>query len=57
VRGALSHAINGSTGAVRSKAWIWDFSSTQSTTAASGGFRYTPTMSRTLSMTADHATA
>ena len=42
--------INGKTGAERSSAWIWDFSSTQSTTAASGGLRYSPTMSRTLSM-------
>jgi hypothetical protein len=29
---------------------IWDFSSTQNTTPASGGLRYSPTMSRTLSM-------
>jgi len=42
--------ISGSTGAERSSAWICAFSSTQSTTAASGGFRYRPTMSRTLSM-------
>ena len=41
---------SGSTGEVRSSAWIWDFSSTHSTTAASGGLRYNPTMSRTLSM-------
>src|SRR5947209_9838098 len=38
----------GSIGAVRSSAWIWDFSSTESTTALSGGFRYKPTTSRTL---------
>ena len=42
--------ISGSTGAVRSSAWICDFSSTHSTTAASGGLRYSPTMSLTLSM-------
>ena len=42
--------ISGRIGAVRSSAWIWVFSSTHSTTAASGGFRYRPTMSRTLSM-------
>ena len=35
---------------MRSNAWIWVFSSTQSTIATSGGFRYNPTMSRTLSM-------
>ena len=35
---------------VRSRAWICVFSSTQSTTARSGGFMYRPTMSRTLSM-------
>jgi hypothetical protein len=29
----------GSIGAVRSSAWIWDFSSMQSTTAFSGGAR------------------
>ena len=29
--------IIGNTGAVRSRAWIWDFSSTQSTSAFSGG--------------------
>ena len=60
VGGAVAHVvvgaplgvpgISGSTGAVRSSAWIWDFSSTHSTTAASGGLRYSPTMSRTLSM-------
>jgi hypothetical protein len=42
--------INGSTGAVRSRAWTWVFSSTHNTTAASGGFKYRPTTSRTLSM-------
>src|SRR6266446_5367899 len=35
----------GSDGWVRSSAWIWDFSSTHSTTALSGGFRYSPTTS------------
>ena len=30
---------------VRSGAWIWDFSSTHSTTARSGGWRYSPTTS------------
>ena len=38
----------GSTGAVRSKAWIWGFSSTANTTAPSGGARYSPTTSRIL---------
>lgn len=37
----------GSITAVRSRAWIWDFSSTHSTTAFSGGARYNPTMSVT----------
>src|SRR3954453_13758268 len=37
-------------GAVRYRAWIWDFSSTHSTTARSGGLRYSPTTSRTLSI-------
>jgi hypothetical protein len=37
----------GSSGWVRSRAWICVFSSTQSTIALSGGFRYRPTMSRT----------
>src|SRR5205814_126543 len=41
---------NGNIGAVRSSAWICDFSSTASTIAPSGGARYSPTMSRTLSM-------
>src|SRR5215831_11417127 len=40
----------GSKGWVRSKAWIWLFSSTHRTSARSGGFRYSPTMSRTFSM-------
>src|SRR6266498_4324708 len=35
----------GSDGWVRSRAWIWLFSSTHSTTALSGGFRYSPTTS------------
>jgi hypothetical protein len=30
---------NGSIGAVRSRAWIWDFSSTLTTTAFCGGLR------------------
>ena len=34
---------------MRSSAWIWDFSSTHNTSAPSGGLRYRPTMSRTLS--------
>jgi hypothetical protein len=38
----------GSIGAVRSRAWIWDFSSTHSTTAFCGGARYRPTTSVTL---------
>ena len=32
---------------MRSKAWIWVFSSTQTTTAFCGGFMYSPTTSRT----------
>jgi hypothetical protein len=32
---------------VRSRAWIWDFSSIESTTAFSGGSIYRPTTSRT----------
>ena len=32
----------GSSGCVRSRAWIWDFSSTHSTNARSGGSRYRP---------------
>src|SRR6266496_2906280 len=42
--------IIGSTGWDRSNAWTWDFSSTHSTRACSGGSRYSPTTSRTLSM-------
>ena len=38
----------GRIGAVQSRAWIWDFSSTQSTIALSGGARYSPMMSVTL---------
>src|SRR5258707_1003395 len=34
---------------VRSRAWIWDFSSMHSTTAWSGGFRYRPTTSMSFS--------
>ena len=34
---------------MRSRAWIWDFTSTHTTTARSGGARYRPTTSRTLS--------
>src|SRR5437879_9167866 len=37
--------VIGSPGWVRSSAWIWLFSSTQSTIACSGGFRYRPTTS------------
>src|ERR1700747_2167705 len=40
----------GRQGAVRSRAWICDFSSTHSTRAFSGGLMYRPTTSRTLSM-------
>jgi len=39
---------SGSTGAARSSAWVWGFSSTHSTTASSGGLRCRPTTSRTL---------
>ncbi len=39
----------GRTGWVRFRAWIWLFSSTHSTSAWSGGFRYRPTMSQTFS--------
>ncbi len=42
-------AISGRIGAVRSRACMEVFSSTHSTAAASGGFRYKPTTSRTLS--------
>lgn len=37
---------------MRSTAWIWDFSSTHSTTARSGGCRYSPTTSRILATSA-----
>jgi hypothetical protein len=37
--------IIGNAGWLRASAWIWDFSSTHSTTAASGGSRYSPTIS------------
>jgi hypothetical protein len=37
------------TGWVRSSAWIWVSSSTQRTSARSGGFSYSPTTSRTFS--------
>ena len=39
----------GSDGWVRSSAWIWLFSSMHNTTAFSGGFRYSPTTSTSLS--------
>src|SRR5918995_1448334 len=42
--------IIGSTGWDRSSACTWDFSSTHSTSARSGGSRYSPTTSRTFSM-------
>jgi hypothetical protein len=38
-RRSASPGRNGKVGAVRSSAWIWDFSSTQSTTAPAGGSR------------------
>src|SRR5437667_72531 len=41
--------IIGSTGDDRSRAWIWLFSSTHSTTALSGGLWYRPTTSTTFS--------
>src|SRR3954451_12534947 len=41
--------IIGNTGAERSSAWIWDFSSPHNTNAFSGGSTYSPTTSRTLS--------
>ena len=50
VRRSGMPGIIGSTGWERSSAWIWDFSSTHSTKARSGGLKYNPTMSRTLSM-------
>ena len=37
----------GRIGWVRSSAWHWDFSSTHTTTALPGGFRYKPTTSAT----------
>ena len=40
----------GSTGAVRSQAWICGVSSTQKPAACGGGLSYTPTRSRTVSM-------
>ena len=42
-------AASGTPAAVRLSAWIWVFSSTQSTSARSGGSRYSPTTSRTFS--------
>src|SRR5829696_6132461 len=42
--------IIGRTGWDRSSAWTCDFSSTHSTSARSGGSRYSPMTSRTLSM-------
>src|SRR5437867_9083015 len=39
----------GRPGWVRSRAWIWLFSSNDSTSACSGGFRYRPTMSSSFS--------
>lgn len=44
-----SPGVIGRIGWVRSRAWIWLFSSTHNTTALTGGFRYSSTMSRTLS--------
>src|SRR3954467_6699519 len=41
--------IIGNAGWDRASAWTCDFSSTHSTTAPSGGFRYSPTTSNTLS--------
>ena len=50
VRASLRDARGrGSMGCVRSSAWIWLFSSTHKTMAFSGGSRYSPTISRTLS--------
>ena len=43
--GAATPFFSGSPGCVRSSAWIWDFSSTHSTSALSGGLRYSPTTS------------
>src|SRR5258708_26183906 len=39
----------GKPGWVGSRAWIWLFSSNDSTSACSGGFRYRPTMSSSFS--------
>ena len=39
----------GRLGWVRSRAWIWDYSSMQSTTALSGGHMYSPTTSTSFS--------
>jgi hypothetical protein len=48
VRAALGQpGLQRRIGAVRSSAWIWDFSSTQSTIAFSGGCKYNPTTSTT----------
>src|SRR4051812_25394285 len=54
VRGALRGPRGASPGSVSSGlgAWIWDFSSTHSTTARSGGLRLLPNTSRTVSITA-----
>src|SRR5258705_13065658 len=41
--------IIGNPGCDRSRAWTWDFSSAQSTTARSGGLWYSPTTSTTFS--------
>ena len=40
---AIGHEACRSTGCERCSAWIWLFSSTHSTTACSGGSRYSPT--------------
>ena len=48
VRVAGLTEVSGKPGWVRLSAWIWLFSSTQSTSARSGGARYRPTMPRTL---------
>src|SRR5215211_3963671 len=50
VRRSATPGSRGSTGAVRSNACTWVFSSTHRTRAAWGGLRYSPTRSRTLSM-------
>jgi hypothetical protein len=41
---------SGRIGAARSSAWIWCCASTHSATVTSGGFRYSPQLSRALSM-------